>query len=138
MAIALGYLQTRKQMRHTMMNPYSSFSDRPLRNLLQMLQDGVHTLLQLLFVALLVAGLGGFVFTAFKPGGWLQSVLQPIWNTYPSIAIGAVIALLVGSTWLKTAFERLPMFGKRADWLVFGFLAFGVFVFGKLLLSGSE
>lgn len=121
-----------------MLNPYTSFSDRPLRYLLQLLQEGVYTLLQMLFVSLLVIGLGSFAFTALKPGGWLQSLLKPIWNAYPSLAIGAAIALLVGGAWLKGAFERLPMFGKRGDWLVYGCLAFGVFFIGRLLFAGDS
>lgn len=120
-----------------MANPYTGFSDRPVRSLIQLLQEGLQTLVQLLLLGLLIVGLGGFVYSALRPEGWLEAVLKPLWNAYPTVAIGVGIALLIACGWARNVFERLPMFGRRADWLMYGCLAFGVYFCGRLLLSGG-
>ena len=53
------------------------------------------------------------------------------------LAIMTLLAALAGATWGTRLFDRLPMFGKRGDMLVYGCLALGLFFAFKLVVTGS-
>jgi hypothetical protein len=120
-----------------MPNLLSHLSDRPVRTLFGVLQDGIQTLFQLLLLCLLILGLGGLVYKAVGPDGWLESTLGRIWEAHPTLAILGALALLIGGAWLPLKLEQLPMFGRRGDWLVYGCLAFGLFFAVRLLATGG-
>ena len=120
-----------------MLDPFSDLTARPVRSVLQILQEGVQTLFHLLLFSLLVLGFGGLLYKALRSGGWVESVLGRIWDQHPTLAIVTLLAALACATWGTRLFDRLPMFGKRGDMLVYGCLALGLFFAFKLLVTGS-
>ena len=120
-----------------LLDPLSDLTARPLRSVLQVLQEGVQTLFHLLLFSLLVLGFGGLMYTALRSGGWVESVLGRIWDQHPTVAIVTLLAALASATWGTRLFDRLPMFGKRGDMLVYCCLALGLFFAFKLVVTGS-
>ncbi len=120
-----------------MLDPLINLSDRTWRSLSSIVHEGLHTLLQLLFLSLLLLGLGGLVFKAVRPGGWIESALGGAWNVHPGYALAILGALILGGTWAKRAAERLPLFNRRGDWLVYGCLALGAYFAIQLSVTGG-
>ena len=120
-----------------MLDPLSDLTARPVRTALQILQEGVQTLFHLLLFSLLVLGFGGLLYKALRSGGWVESVLGRIWDQHPTVAIVTLLAALAGATWGTRMFNRLPLFGKRGDMLVYCCLALGLFFAFKLVVTGS-
>jgi hypothetical protein len=120
-----------------MLDPFSDLTARPVRNILQILQEGVQTLFHLLLFSLLVLGFGGLLYKALRSGGWVESVLGRIWDQHPTVAIVTLLAALAGATWGTRLFDHLPLFGKRGDMLVYCCLALGLFFAFKLVVTGS-
>jgi hypothetical protein len=120
-----------------MLDPLSHLSERPVRTLIGVLHEGIQTLFQLLLLCLLILGLGGLVYKAVGPDGWLESTLGRIWDSHPVVAMVGALALLIGGAWLPRKLERLPLFGHRGDWLVYGCLAFGLFFALRLIATGA-
>jgi len=120
-----------------MLDPLSDLTARPIRSVLQILQEGVQTLLHLLLFSLLVLGFGGLLYKALRSGGWVEGMLGRIWDQNPTLAILTLLAVLAGATWGTRLFDRLPMFGKRGDVLVYCCLALGLFFAFKLAVTGT-
>jgi len=119
------------------LDPLSDLTARPVRSVLQILQEGVQTLFHLLLFSLLVLGFGGLLYKALRSGGWVESVLGRIWDQHPTITIVTLLAALAGAIWGTRMFDRLPLFGKRGDMLVYCCLALGLFFAFKLVVTGS-
>lgn len=120
-----------------MLDFFSSLSDRPGRPLSSVLHDAAQTLVQVVFILLILLGLGGLMVKAFGREGWVESTFSYFWNAHPVYAVFGVIALAASSVWFKRGFEHLPMFGKRGDLLVYACLSLGLFFAVKLLVSGT-
>lgn len=119
------------------LDPVSNLTARPVRSVLQILQEGLQTLFHLLLFSLLVLGIGGLLYKALRSGGWVESVLGRIWDQHPTAAIVTLLATLAGAIWGTRLFERLPLYGKRGDMLVYCCLALGLFFAFKLVVTGS-
>jgi len=104
---------------------------------LQLVQEGIQTLFHLLLFSLLVLGFGGLVYKALRPEGWMSNVVGQAWNAHPVAAIVFCITALAAAMWGTRFFERLPLFGKRGDMLVYCCLALGLFFAFKLAVTGS-
>ncbi len=120
-----------------MLDPLSDLTARPVRSILQILQEGVQTLFHLLLFSLLVLGFGGLLYKALRSGGWVESVLGRIWEQHPMAAVATLLAGLAGATWGTRLFNRLPLYGKRGDMLVYCCLALGLFFAFKFMVTGS-
>ncbi|HWQ38625.1 MAG TPA: hypothetical protein VNM24_08460 [Burkholderiales bacterium] len=120
-----------------MLDPLSHLTDRPVRSLLNVLQEGVQTLFLLLLVCLLALGLGGLVYKAVGPEGWLEATLGRIWHAEPVYAIVLATALVLGGVWVRWRIEKLPLFGKGGDWMVYACLALGLFFAVRLAATGT-
>ena len=120
-----------------MLDPVSNLTARPVRSVLQILQEGLQTLFHLLLFSLLVLGIGGLLYKALRSGGWVESVLGRIWDQHPTAAIVTLLVTLAGVTWGTRLFEHLPLYGKRGDMLVYCCLALGLFFAFKLVVTGS-
>lgn len=120
-----------------LLDPMSNFTARPGRSVLQLLQEGIQTLFHLLLFSLLVLGFGGLVYKALRPEGWMSGVVGQIWDQHPVAAILLCLGGLGAALWGTRFFERLPLFGKRGDLLVYSCLALGLFFAFKLVVTGS-
>ena len=120
-----------------MFDPYSELTDRPVRGVLQLLQEGVQTLFHLLLFSLLLLGFGGLVYKALRGGGWIQSILEGFWAQHPATAVAALLAAVGVAVGAKRYFDNVSMFGKRGDFLVYGCLALGLFFAFKLVVTGA-
>lgn len=120
-----------------LLDPMSNLTARPGRTVLQLIQEGLQTLFHLMLFSLLVLGFGGLVYKALRPEGWMTGVVGQVWGQHPVAAILLGIAAVCGSMWATRFFERLPLFGKRGDMLVYCCLALGLFFAFKLVVTGS-
>jgi hypothetical protein len=120
-----------------MLDPLSHLTDRPIRSLLGLMQEGLHTLWQLLFLSLLLLGLGGVVFKAVRPDGWLETLLSGAWNASPGYAMVTLTAVFVAGLWARRVSRRLDVFSRHGEWPVYGCLALGAFFAVQLIFGGS-
>ncbi|CAN0481886.1 unnamed protein product, partial [Phaeothamnion confervicola] len=118
-------------------DPMSNLTARPVRGILQILQEGIQTLFHLLLFSLLLLGFGGLIYKALRSGGWIETLLGSFWAAHPAWAITALLAALAGAAALKRYFDNATMFGKRGDLLVYAFLALGLFFAFKLVVTGT-
>ena len=120
-----------------MFDPLSDLTTRPVRGVLNILQEGIQTLFHLLLFSLLLLGFGGLIYKALRSGGWIETLLGNIWNQHPAMAIAALVGAVgfvaVGRRYL----DNTSTFGKRGDVLVYGCLALGLFFAFKLLVTGA-
>ena len=120
-----------------LLDPMSNLTARPVRSVLQLIQEGLQTLFHLMLFSVLVLGFGGLVYKALRPEGWMTGVMGHVWGQHPVAAILLSIAAVCGAMWAARFFERLPLFGKRGDMLVYSCLALGMFFAFKLVVTGS-
>lgn len=115
----------------------SNLTDRPVRGIVLILQEGIQTLSHLLLFSLLLLGFGGMIYKALRSGGWIETLLGSFWAAHPAWAIAALLAALAAVAAAKRYFDNATMFGKRGDILVYGFLALGLFFAFKLVVTGA-
>ena len=120
-----------------MLDPLSHLTDRPLRGLFGAVHEGFQTLFQLMFLSLLLLGLGGLVFKAVRPGGWLEGLLGGAWAINPGYAMLVAVALFIGGAWVKRAAERQSIFRQRGEWLLYSGLALGAYFAIRLIATGT-
>lgn len=115
----------------------SDLADRPVRGVLQLLQEGIQTLFHLLLFSLLLLGFGGVIYKALRSGGWIESILGRFAAEHPTTTIVALLAAVGVAVLAGRYFENGSMFGKRGDFLVYGCLALGLFFAFKLVVTGT-
>jgi hypothetical protein len=120
-----------------MFDPLSELTTRPARGMLQILQEGIQTLFHLLLFSLLLLGFGGLIYKALRSGGWVESVLGAFWAQHPAAAVMSLLAAVTVMTGVRRFLDRLSLFGKRGDLLVYGCLALGLFFAFKLVVTGT-
>lgn len=120
-----------------MFDPISDLTDRPVRGILNLVQEGIQTLFHLLLFSLLLLGFGGLIYKALRSGGWIESVLGSVWAQHPIMAILALLGVAGVAAGAKRYFNNMSMFGKRGDMLVYGCLALGLFFAFKLIVTGT-
>jgi len=93
--------------------------------------------LSVVLIGLVLLGIGGALYKALAPGGWLTSALDRIWSVNPWLVwlVGFISAATLGS--LRWWLEGRPAGRRGAEALVYTFLALGLFFFFKLLVTGA-
>jgi len=120
-----------------MFDPFPDLTDRPVRGVLNLLQEGIQTVFHLLLFSLLLLGFGGLIYKALRNGGWIQSLLESFWAQHPATAVVALLAAVGVAVGAKRYFDKVSMTGKRGDVLVYGCLALGLFFAFKLVVTGT-
>src|SRR5258708_388693 len=120
-----------------MFDPFSDLTDRPVRGVLNLLQEGIQTVFHLLLFSLLLLGFGGLLYKALPSGGWIQSLLESFWAQHPATAVVALLAAVGVAAGAKRYFDNISTTGKRGDFLVYGCLALGLFFAFKLVVTGT-
>lgn len=99
------------------------------------------TLLGALLVgALVLLGIGGIVYHLFREGGLIARGLGALWDkTYeaPLITIVLIIAAIIVFRALHTIQIGGTRNSKVPDFVLFAFIAAGIFFLGRLLTAGS-
>src|SRR5262245_64414154 len=87
--------------------------------------------LSIVLIGLGLLGIGGAVYKALAPGGWLSSALDRIWSVNPWLVwlIGFVSAATLAS--LRWWLDGRPAGRRGGEALVYSFLALGLFFFFK-------
>jgi Na+/H+ antiporter NhaC len=120
-----------------MYDPLSQLTTRPVRGVLNILQEGIQTLFHLLLFSLLLLGFGGLIYKALRSGGWIESLLGSFWAQHPAMTIVTLLGAMGVAALAKRYFDNVAMFGKRGDVLVYGCLALGLFFAFKLVVTGT-
>ena len=88
-------------------------------------------------ICLVLLGLAGVLYKALGPGGWVNALLDQLWNKNPGlvwvIGFGSASALAAARWWLR----RSPSAGQRSEVLAYAFMALGLFFCFKLMVAGS-
>ena len=88
----------------------------------------------LVFIGLVLLGVGGIVYHLLKPSGWLADLLDQMWSKSPSLVwLVGFASALVAANWLY----RRPRRPQDSDLLVYTLLALGVFFLFKLMVTGT-
>lgn len=88
-------------------------------------------------VALTLLGIGGMVYKAFKPDGWLSLGLGHLWDKSPGLVWLAAFSVAAATLLAKHFFDRGRRAGTRGDVIGYAFVALGLFFFIKLLITGT-
>lgn len=98
------------------------------------------TLLSMLFVgALILLGIGGIAYHLFRDQGWLARGLGALWEAQYEAPIITTV-LIVAAFFVFRALYKTEIGGKRdskvPDFVLFAFIATGIFFLGRLLTTG--
>jgi hypothetical protein len=88
-------------------------------------------------VGLTLLGVAGVVYRSLKPDGWISSALDSLWHKSPWLVwlTGFVVALAILA--VKHTYDRSPNRTGSGNFIVYGFVALGLFFFFKLFVTGS-
>lgn len=93
----------------------------------------------LITVVLVLAGLAGISYRSFRENGWVEQGFGKITDaylTYPLIALGVTIALAFAiRSW--RARRQLGKRGVHFDYIVYVFMAAGIYFIGHYVLTGN-
>lgn len=120
-----------------MFDTFSVWINRPTRGIRFFLHEGIQTLSHLLLLCLLLLGFGGMVFKTLGSGGWLHALLGNLWDHRAAAAALAVLAGAAVAMGAKRYFDNVSLIGKRAEFLVYGCLALGLYFAFKLIVTGT-
>lgn len=91
-------------------------------------------------IALVVAGLAGLSFRAFREGGWISTALGHAWAIevqYPMVAIPLTIGgILAFSAW-RNHRRTLGRASRMHNAVVYGLMAAGAYFIGRFTLHGA-
>jgi len=98
------------------------------------------TLLGMLLVgALILLGIGGIAYHLFRDQGWLSRGLGALWEAQYEAPIITTV-LIVAAFFVFRALYKTEIGGKRdskvPDFVLFAFIATGIFFLGRLLTTG--
>ena len=87
-------------------------------------------------LALVLLGVVGLGYRALRPGGWLGSGLDHLWEKSPGLVWVSAFAVVLGAALIKRLFFPRRQAGQSDLLLYFG-MALGVFFLFRLLVTGS-
>ena len=88
-------------------------------------------------VGLVVLGVGGLLYKALKPEGWITMALGQLWEKNPGLVWLSGFAVAIVTLGFKHYFDRGEQRTARANLLIYAFLALGLFFFFKLIVTGN-
>jgi hypothetical protein len=88
-------------------------------------------------VGLVVLGVGGLLYKALKPEGWITTALGHLWERSPGLVWLAGFAIAIVTLVFRHYFDRGGNRTSRGNLLVYSFLALGLFFFFKLIVTGN-
>lgn len=93
------------------------------------------TLLGFALVSLVVIGIGGTIYMAIEPEGWLAHLFG---RDFPgSVAMLVTFAAIWALAWLVRSISSASQQGAAVDLIVYGFAAAGLLYVGRFWIGGS-
>lgn len=93
----------------------------------------------LITIVLVVAGLAGLSYRTFRDDGWLAQgfgKITDVYITYPLIGLAVTVAVVLSvRAWL--ARRNLGKRGIHFDYIVYVFMAAGIYFIGHYILKGT-
>ncbi len=93
----------------------------------------------LITIILVLAGVTGIGYNCFRDGGWLNqgaSRITDVYLDYPLAALGATVALFFAyRTWRNQ--RNLGKGGRAFDYLLYVFMAAGIYFIGHYVITGK-
>lgn len=101
----------------------------------------IFTLLGSLLVGgLVLLGIGGVAYHLFRDEGWLSQGLGALWEAHYQAPVLTII-LVIAAFFVFRTLHSAQIGGKRdskiPDFVLFAFIAVGIFFFGRWLTTGS-
>lgn len=97
------------------------------------------TLGSILVGGLIMLGIGGIAYHLFRENGWISQGLGALWNAQFQAPVMTVI-LIIAAIFVFKALRGAQVGNKREskipDFILFAFIATGIFFLGRLLTSG--
>jgi hypothetical protein len=88
---------------------------------------------------LILLGIGGVAYHLFRDGGWMSQGLGALWEAHYQAPIMTVV-LIVAAIFVIKALYSKQIGGNRdsklPDFILFTFIAVGIFFFGRWLTTG--
>jgi len=103
------------------------------------MKSTLSTLGSLLVGALIMLGIGGIAYHMFREGGLLAQGLGALWSAQyeaPAMVVILIIAAFFVVKALRGAQVGNNRESKIPDFILFAFIACGVFFLGRLLING--
>lgn len=100
----------------------------------------IFTLLGMVLVgALILLGIGGIAYHLFRDDGWISSGLGALWEAQYQAPVMTIVLVIAGIYVFRTLYKS-QIGGKREskipDFVLFAFIATGIFFLGRLVTSG--
>ncbi len=90
--------------------------------------------------ALILLGIGGIAYHLFRDGGWISQGLGALWEAHYQAPIMTILLIIAAIFVIKTL-HSAQIGGKREskipDFVLFAFIATGIFFLGRLLTTGQ-
>lgn len=95
-----------------------------------------------LFVgALILLGIGGIFYHLFRDGGWFSQGLGALWRAQYQAPVITIILIIAAIFVFRTLYTSQQIGGKRdskiPDFVLFAFIATGIFFLGRLITTGQ-
>jgi hypothetical protein len=94
----------------------------------------------LLVGGLVLLGIGGVAYHLFREDGWLSQGMGALWEAHYQAPVLTIILIIAAFFVFRTLYTA-QIGGKRdskiPDFVLFAFIAVGIFFFGRWLTTGS-
>lgn len=100
----------------------------------------VSLLVAVMVGALILLGIGGIVYHLFRDGGWISRGMDALWEAqYQSPLL--TIAMIIVALFVIRTLHSAQLGGKREsklpDFVLYTFIATGIYFLGRLLITGE-
>jgi hypothetical protein len=112
-------------------------SGRSSKSLGQLLSSVLDDAVALAVVGFAMLGIGGVVYKALSPDGWVSTALTSLWDTSPGLLWLAAFSVAAVTLVVKHHYDRDPRLSSRGNLLAYAFVALGLFFFFRLLVTGT-
>jgi len=91
----------------------------------------------IVLLGLVLLGVVGFVYRALRPGGWIGSTLDSLWEKSPALVWMAGFGCVIAFAMLRGMFPARRERQRNGDLLLYVGASLGLFFLFKLIATGS-
>ena len=88
---------------------------------------------------LILLGIGGVAYNLFRDGGWLSQGLGALWEAQYEAPVMTLVLIIAAIFVIKTLYSAQvgnKRDSKLPDFVLFAFIAVGIYFFGRWLTTG--